>query len=428
MRKRILLSIMLLSGGFAFAQKENVGIGTTNPDQSAVLDISSPNKGLLMPRMSSQQRNSIQNPAKGLIVYQTDMLSGFYFYDGKEWKGMGMESSVVGTDGDWTLGGNAATATDFLGTTNDVPLKFKVGNSTAGYISSNTNKNLVAIGRFAAETNIATNGDALGGGISNVAIGYEALRNNTTGGNYNMAIGERALKFNTTGVANTAIGARASEKNTSGTANMAFGYLSLFENTTGNYNTAIGQQSLVSLVNGNNNTAIGTDAGFSTLGSGNTFIGYQAGYNEVGGNKLYIANSNTATPLVYGDFTAKYLAVGEVSAADRAANTSGGYRLLVKGGMITEKIKVATAGTTDWADYVFDDNYKRMTLEEVESFINENKHLPNVPTTEQMITNGNDLQKTDAKLLEKIEELTLYIIEINKEIKALKAENSKLKK
>jgi hypothetical protein len=132
--------------------------------------------------------------------------------------------------------------------------------------------------------------------------------------------------------------------------------------------------------------------------------------------------------LVFGDFSAKYIAVGELSIADRAAATSGGYRLLVKGGMITEKIKVATATTGDWSDYVFDDDYKKMSLESVEAYVKENKHLPNVPSTEEMMKNGNDLGKTDAKLLEKIEELTLYMIEMNKEIKALKMENAKLRK
>jgi hypothetical protein len=100
---------------------------------------------------------------------------------------------------------------------------------------------------------------------------------------------------------------------------------------------------------------------------------------------------------------------------------------LVKGGMITEKIKVAVAGSVDWADYVFDEDYKIMPLESVEAFVKENKHLPNVPSTKEVMTNGNDLGKTDAKLLEKIEELTLYIIEMNKELKALRKESKELK-
>lgn len=96
--------------------------------------------------------------------------------------------------------------------------------------------------------------------------------------------------------------------------------------------------------------------------------------------------------------------------------------------MITEKIKVAVAGSADWADYVFEPSYKLMSLDKVESFVKENKHLPNVPSAEEMSKNGLDVMQTSAKLMEKIEELTLYMIELNKEIKALKEENAKLKK
>lgn len=76
--------------------------------------------------------------------------------------------------------------------------------------------------------------------------------------------------------------------------------------------------------------------------------------------------------------------------------------------------------TINWADYVFEQNYKLMPLLDVENFYKTNKHLPNVPTTEQIMKEGNDLAKTDAMLLEKIEELTIYIVELKKEINALK--------
>jgi hypothetical protein len=69
-----------------------------------------------------------------------------------------------------------------------------------------------------------------------------------------------------------------------------------------------------------------------------------------------------------------------------------------------------------------------MSLEEVEKFVKANKHLPNVPSAEEMSKNGLDVVTSDSKLLEKIEELTLYMIEMNKEIKALKKENEQLKK
>jgi len=70
----------------------------------------------------------------------------------------------------------------------------------------------------------------------------------------------------------------------------------------GNNNTAFGTLALLTNVSGDNNTALGYEAGKSTTGTGNIFMGYQAGANANVSNKLYIDNSNIATPLVYGDF------------------------------------------------------------------------------------------------------------------------------
>ncbi|MFD0878372.1 hypothetical protein ACFQ1A_29675, partial [Massilia pinisoli] len=67
---------------------ENVGIGTTKPDRSAILDLSSTSKGLLIPRMTLAQRGKITNPASGLMIFQTDYVPGFYYFDGSEWKSM----------------------------------------------------------------------------------------------------------------------------------------------------------------------------------------------------------------------------------------------------------------------------------------------------------------------------------------------------
>lgn len=479
MKKKILFILSMSFTGALYAQKDNVGIGTTKPDQSAVLEISSTNKGLLIPRMSLQQRGSISNPAQGLMIYQTDFISGFYFYDGKEWQPMinTAEKSVAGVDGDWTnIGNSGLTAgTHFIGNIDDVPLEFRVSNVRSGLINranaqtyigyeagkGNTALFTTAIGYGAlAGNNTGVANLAIGSqslqanttGYTNIAIGHNALQSNTTG-YLNTAIGSEALKSNSVGgVANLAVGSQALYSNTSGNTNIAIGVNALYTNTVGNLNTAIGFEALkLSTSNGNtavgaqalnkntgatnvgignntllnntagsNNIAIGFEAGSANTGSNNMFLGYQAGSTETGSNKLYIANSNTATPLVYGDFSTKYLAVGEVAAADRAAATSGGYRLLVKGGMITEKIKVAVAGSSDWADYVFEPSYKLMSLDKVEAFVKENKHLPNVPSADEMSKNGLDVTQTTAKLMEKVEELTLYIIELNKEIKKLK--------
>jgi hypothetical protein len=96
------------------------------------------------------------------------------------------------------------------------------------------------------------------------------------------------------------------------------------------------------------------------------------------------------------------------------------YKLAVSGGILTEKVRVATSGTAFWADYVFEPTFKLKTLKEVENFIKENKHLPDVPSTSEVTKNGIDLAETQALLLQKIEELTLYVIQQQKEIDKLK--------
>lgn len=83
---------------------------------------------------------------------------------------------------------------------------------------------------------------------------------------------------------------------------------------------------------------------------------------------------------------------------------------------------------TNWADFVFDKNYKLMPLKDVETYIKANKHLPNVPSANDVeINNGIDVAKTQTVLLQKIEELTLYLIEQNKRLEAIEKENAFMK-
>jgi hypothetical protein len=80
--------------------------------------------------------------------------------------------------------------------------------------------------------------------------------------------------------------------------------------------------------------------------------------------------------------------------------------------------KVAVRTTADWSDYVFDNNYKLPTFNQLENYITTNKHLPDVPSAEEVVCNGGiDVAKMDAKLLQKIEELNLYVIQLEKENK-----------
>lgn len=88
------------------------------------------------------------------------------------------------------------------------------------------------------------------------------------------------------------------------------------------------------------------------------------------------------------------------------------YKLSVNGAIRATKVVVEIG----WADYVFHKDYKLMPLNELEKFVNANKHLPNIPTSDEIKEKGLDVGDVQAKQMEKIEELTLYIIEMNKKI------------
>ena len=105
------------------------------------------------------------------------------------------------------------------------------------------------------------------------------------------------------------------------------------------------------------------------------------------------------------------------------------FRLFVKDGIVTEKLLISTfgAGGWNWPDYVFAPDHKLRSLEEVEAFVKKEKHLPNVPSAAEVNQNGIEIAQMNATLLEKVEELTLYLVDLNKRVKALEAENAALK-
>jgi|GEM_PF-1165676 len=117
------IASLMVCVNYSFAQ---IGIGTTTPDASSILDLTATDKGLLVPRMTQAQRSAITSPATGLLVYQTDAPKGFYYYDGSGWVKI-----TSGSTNAWELGGNANTnsANDFLGTTDANDLVFKTNNN-----------------------------------------------------------------------------------------------------------------------------------------------------------------------------------------------------------------------------------------------------------------------------------------------------------
>ena len=177
-------------------------------------------------------------------------------------------------------------------------------NTTAGY---NTASGALALfNNISGGYNTATGSGSLYQnfeGYYNTASGYNALYHNQV--SYNTAYGADALYSNSYGINNTAVGFSAMMNNFNGNYNTAVGCSALAGNSFGNSNTAMGYMANYYNEDGSQNTIIGCQAGQgNTLHdkSGNVFIGYQAGYSETGNNKLYIENSDTIAPLIYGDF------------------------------------------------------------------------------------------------------------------------------
>jgi trimeric autotransporter adhesin len=333
--KILYFTIMFCFPLLSFAQ---VGIGTTNPDASAMLDINSTSSGLLVPRMTQAQRLAIPSPAEGLLVYQTDYTSGFYYHSSTTWVFLPGSNA-----GGWELTGNSGTdpSVNFVGTSDNVALQFKVNNTPSGIIdpnyyhtaygyqsfSSYDNDNInnwddhnTAFGNNSLGSLISGNHNAAFGestlasmqdGDDDVAIGPYALSNNVDGGD-NTAVGAHALEFNEGGNDNTAVGWHALEFNVNGYDNTAMGAMALDGNVNGNVNTVVGAYSMYLNDAGSENTSFGYAAGYQNYGSSNVFLGFQAGYSEPGDNKLYIANSGTNTPLIYGDFLAGKVTVNSV--------------------------------------------------------------------------------------------------------------------
>ncbi|MDP1747698.1 MAG: hypothetical protein Q8L90_19140, partial [Bacteroidota bacterium] len=258
----------------------NVGIGTFAPNASALLDISSISKGLLIPRVALTATNlpgPIAGPVTSLMVYNTATAGvspnavspGYYYWDGAKWIAFGGSGGT-----NWSLLGNAGTVdgTNFIGTTDNIPFNIRVNNQKAGRID-NGGMSSTFFGFLAGNANTG-NGNSL--------YGYQSGSANT-GGGWNTAMGQYSLNANTTGSQNVAMGASALKSNLTSSDNSAFGAYAL-QNSTGGNNTALGSQTLLSNTTGINNTAVGTSAGYTNTpananvtGSLNTFIGYNSG-------------------------------------------------------------------------------------------------------------------------------------------------------
>ena len=343
MKKAILLTVLLaVLTSVTFSQ---VAINETgaDPDPSAILDLSSSDKGFLVPRVSTTERNAIATTQSGLLVYDIDTES-FWYYNNMlaNW----VEMSGGGDDGDWVVSGNNMYSSvsgnvgignpspdsplDILGNTWDNIVKISVDNfynnalifssgaQWASISGSSTNRDDIVIEHESGEIGIGTTNPAatldVNGSIrmtdgnqgtgkvltsnANGVASWETptvYASDINGLNDGLAfsstvyLGDEAGTF-TTGNNNTGIGHQAGRAITTGFANTSIG-------KSANENNEIGFR----------NTAIGAFAGRGTFGGPSVsdciFIGVSAGSQNTSDNKLFIDVTDTSTPLIGGDFS-----------------------------------------------------------------------------------------------------------------------------
>jgi len=234
----------------------------------------------------------------------------------------GVNNTFVGFEAGYANTGQCQiTAVGYMAGRNTAsPLSVFIGGS-AGSNAGGSNNTFVGHG---------AGGNATGG--NNTFLGAGAGGGSGNIGGYNTFLGQNCGDMNTNGNNNVMSGFWCGRYNTEGSNNILLGNSAGRFNTTGNNNVIVGHQAAYGSFDNsvfNNNTILGYQAGYSnTTGSGNVFIGYQAGYNNTtGNNQLYIDNSNTSSPLIYGNFSSDYVTInGNLNAAStyfRITNNPG---------------------------------------------------------------------------------------------------------
>ncbi|HEX6848710.1 MAG TPA: hypothetical protein VF144_17110 [Chitinophagaceae bacterium] len=358
---------------------QNIAINTdgSQPDNTAILDIKSTSKGLLMPRLTTLQRTSIAGPAIGLTVFDIDTYS-YWMYRGDV--NGGWVELMNSLDKHWNRTGTTVFNTNpgNIGIGTNTPTEKLTINATdpaINFLNAGTGKGLLQVS--GNHMRLGTYNTNAGGNLYFTTLGIDRMAI-TPDGNFGIGILSPVGKFQITG----GVGASLN----------THGFLML--GTVGSTNLVFDNNEILARNNGNSSPLYLQNSG------GNVFIGDATNFNSahrlgVDGNTVVTGNLRVGT----------------------TPNPSG-YRLAVDGKVICTELMVRLV--SNWPDYVFDHNYKLRSLKELENFINENNHLPGIPSAKDIEANGLSVGEMQKVQMEKIEELTLYIIELKKEIDKLK--------
>ena len=510
----LVLTITMLSAGYA-QQGVAINADGSPPNAKAMLDVKSTTKGLLIPRMSSTERNNITTPPEGLMVFDTD-LKGFFYFKLGNWQNMttGLDlpySQTIAYNGSALTIGNskpsaAAIAGEFqagngiglqasgtiggkfLGTdigvlseTGGIAGKFYGGNGTGVIVDMNGNnlnallvdRGMTGLGTLTPQSKLHVHDANMGNPANLLTVsGFAPTPNETislvfkyqqppvNGGPSLPFFGMKSnhpLLFITNddmdhpsmSIFNNKVGINK----TDGTYPFSInGKTGIYENnvlrgeifgnsTSGNLHiNTIPSRNLILQTSSNSQPLMGfvgintpsptaflqvnkggflsaTVAQFGLSGFGISYDDSTAIHGGASQNNggLSLNASTTANVFIAGGGGDVMMINANTKVC--IGTTSKDERLNVKGTIKSEELVVATG----WADYVFEDKYKLKTLEEVNDFIQQHKHLPGIPTAAEIQAKGLRVAESSTKMMEKIEELTLYIIEQNNRLKKLEA-------
>lgn len=200
--------------------------------------------------------------------------------------------------------------------------------------------------------------------------------------------------------------------------------------TVANYQGAVLGNPVITLSNSKGTKAAPTALGGTLIGA-ITFAGYNSAQfiSSVRIDALSEATYTTTSTPSYLTFSTtssgaivptERLRINSAGNVGIGTSTPGSYRLAVAGKIAaTGEVRVFNIGTTIFPDYVFEPEYKLPSLAEIETYIKANKHLPEVPSAGEVALNGMSLSEMNIILLKKIEELTLHLIEMKKQVDEL---------
>jgi len=433
--KNLFVTLLLCLPFLFLNAQQNVGIGTAAPNSNALLDVVSSTKGVLFPRLTTTERTTLGatlvTTDQGLLVFD-NTIGSFHYWDGTAWKIMTTGDHIWNDSnpaGIYYDGGNVAIGLPFVAPS----IKFYVNETgstgsfnTAGYFRNWATGSGPRYGLFA---------DANGPGSVYRYGGYFKAGGGDNGNRYGLfnEVDGGSLQsnpvygiYNEVSLASTA----TSPAHAYGTYNKIVqsgtgATYGSYNDITGNgvgtkwgtYTKVTGSANQAGDVIGfhvdaragsatNSATVYGVRASITPEGTGNHYALFATNPGMGPNNWSIFSNQGNS-------FFGQDVRLGHVDDVT-------GYVLSVKGDIICENVTTLPYGS--WPDYVFEEDYDLMPLEEVQDHILAHKHLPGIPSAQEIEDAGVvHLNQMNEKLLEKIEELTLHVIQLNERVKELEA-------